>query len=760
MQEQKPVPPGTRILVVSGRLHEDADSARAARDLLQELKRQYIELVTAAGAVEALAVVESEPHLQAILVDWDMDEDAGHAPAIALAEAIRARNAGMPVFLLAKRHDGAPVPVAVLRDAEGFIWLLEETTAAASGRIRAAMCRYREALLPPLFAALEKFTREAAYSWHTPGHMGGAGFLRSPVGRMFHDYFGAPVFGADLSISVGALGSLLDHSGPIGASERYAAHVFGADRTYYVTNGTSTSNRVVMNACVARGQIVLADRNCHKSVEHGLCLTGAVPVYLRAHRNHLGLIGPIPPAALRPDAIAAAIAQSPLAAGNREKPALAIITNATYDGLCINAAQAEDWLGASVDRLLFDEAWFGHARFNPLYAGRFAMRGDPVAPRADAPTVFATQSTHKLLAALSQASMIHLREGRAKTEHARFNESYMMHASTSPQYAIIASNDVSAAMMEGAGGRRLTGEAIAEAISFRQTMARLQADFSARDDWFFTVWQPDAVADGGTILDFAEAPPALLAADQKCWMLEPGAAWHGFPALEPGYCMLDPLKVTIATPGINRTGGLAQTGIPAPLLTAYLAEHGVIAEKTTNFSVLFLFSIGVTRVKWGSLVNALLDFKRDYDSNAALARTMPALVQKDPAAFGGLGLRELAQAMFDAMRDARIPELLQQAYNFLPQPEMIPAAAHDMLVRGQGVAAGLAELGDGCAATAIVPYPPGIPLIMPGEGFGPADGPMLTYLAALQEFGKRFPAFAPDTHGIELVDGAYHGLRF
>ena len=473
-----------------------------------------------------------------------------------------------------------------------------------------------------MFGALVKFAREAEYSWHTPGHTGGTAFLRSPAGRMFYDYFGENLLRSDLSISVGELGSLLDHSGPIGEGERYAAHVFGADRTYYVTNGTSTSNRVVMMANVARGQIVLADRNCHKSIEHGLSMTGAAPVYLMPYRNHLGLIGPIPPAALTREAVARRIADSPLAKGIAEKPALAIVTNSTYDGLCYNATRVEELLDASVDRILFDEAWFAYARFNPLYANRHAMRGDLAQAVRTGPTIFATQSTHKLLAALSQASMIHLREGRVKVEHERFNESFMMHASTSPQYAIIASADVSAAMMDGAGGPLLTGEAIAEAISFRQTMARLHA---AKGDWFFSAWQPDTVQDGGAALGFADAPAALLAGEQKCWLLEPGAAWHGFPGLEPGYAMLDPIKVTVVTPGLDDSGTLASQGIPAPLLSAYLGEHGIVVEKTANFSVLFLFSIGVTKGKWGSLVNALLDFKRDYDANTRLARAMPVL---------------------------------------------------------------------------------------------------------------------------------------
>jgi arginine decarboxylase len=630
MQEQIPMPPGRSVLVVSDKLDEASAVGRASRKLLQDLQGNGVEAVVAASAVDGHAVIDSEPHLQAILLDWDLQHDEDHAHAIALLEAIRARNTSVPVFLLTERDDAAQIPVAVMRQADEFIWLLDDTMEFISERILSAVRRYREQLLPPMFAALVKFTRSAEYSWHTPGHMGGTAFLRSPVGRVFHDYFGEPLFRSDLSISVAELGSLLDHSGPIGAGERYAAHVFGADRTYYVTNGTSTSNRVVMAATVARGQIVLADRNCHKSVEHGLSMTGGVPVYLRPYRNYLGLIGPIPPASFNARAIAGAIAASPLAAGVTEKPALAIVTNSTYDGLCYNAARVEELLGDSVDRVLFDEAWFGYARFHPLYADHFAMRGELAEARCDGPTVFSTQSTHKLLAALSQGSMIHLREGRAKAEHMRFNEAYMMHASTSPQYAIIASNDVSAAMMDGAGGRLLTGEAIAEAISFRQTMARLQEDFASRGQWFFNVWQPERVRDGATEIAFADALPDLLAEEQTCWALEPGDSWHGFPGLESGYCMLDPIKVTIATPGLEATGRLAKEGIPAPLLTAYLAEHGITAEKTTNFSILFLFSIGVTRGKWGSLVNALLDFKRDYDGNAALARVMACAIWRTP----------------------------------------------------------------------------------------------------------------------------------
>lgn len=746
-KDQKPEPLAMGVLLVSDKIHEESTGGRAMRLLCDDLEAHSVTIVVSTTADDGRAAIEFDPNWQAVILDWDLHKDSGHRHAADLLRTLRARNDTMPVFLLAEREDASHIPADVMAEADEFIWLLQDTMEFISERIVAAVERYRAQLLPPMFGALVKFSREAEYSWHTPGHTGGTAFLRSPAGRVFHEFFGETLLRADLSISVGDMGSLLDHSGPIGQGERYAAHVFGADRTYYVTNGTSTSNRVVMGACVARGQTVLADRNCHKSVEHGLTLTGAVPVYLVPQRNHLGLIGPIPPATL---------------AGTHsdKKPALAIITNSTYDGLCYNAPRVEALLGHHVDRILFDEAWFAYARFNPLYQNRHAMRGDPAETSRSGPTIFATQSTHKLLAALSQASMVHLREGRAPISHQRFNEAFMMHASTSPQYAIIASNDVSAAMMDGAGGTLLTGEAISEAISFRQTVARLQAGFSARGEWFFSVWQPPQVKDGARELPFAEAPPALLAEDQKCWLLEPDAAWHGFNGLEPGYAMLDPIKVTIVTPGMTPTGELTGTGIPAPLLTSYLAEHGIVAEKTANFSILFLFSIGVTKGKWGSLINAMLDFKRDYDANTPLARAMPQLTAANTAAYGAMGLRDLAAAMFTAMREGGIPALLQDAYMTLPPAACTPADAYDRLVQGECQRVPLYQMASGIAATALVPYPPGIPLVMPGESLGESDGPELRYLAALRVFDRQFPGFGHDTHGIEMEAGEYYALRF
>jgi len=747
-----------RALFVDDELHDETAAGRASRLLLEGLREHQIHVVTAASIDDGRASFAADSGIQCVVLDWDLKTDRDHAAAAAFLDEIRSRNARIPIFLLANSSAAASIPARSMANGDDFIWLLEDTSDFIAGRIAAAIERYREHLLPPMFAALVDFASVHEYSWHTPGHTGGTAFLKSPVGRAFFEFFGESLLRSDLSISVGELGSLLDHSGPIGDSERYAAQVFGAHRSYSVTNGTSTSNRVVIMASVTRNQVALCDRNCHKSVEHSMTLSGAIPTYLMPSRNHYGIIGPIPPERLTEAAIKRGIGENALVKGDVDPtPVHAVITNSTYDGLCYNVARVEQLLGASVDRLHFDEAWYAYARFNPLYRERHAMHGDPKAHGADRPTVFATQSTHKLLAALSQASFIHVRDGRRPIEHSRFNEAFMMHASTSPQYAIIASNDVSAAMMDGAGGESLTTESIREAVAFRQMVARLNAEFMAKRDWFFNVWQPATVRDpnGANAVAFHEAPGERLVRDSDCWVLHPEDDWHGFAGLEDGYCMLDPIKVSLLTPGLSNTGALEPWGIPASILTLYLDQQGIVVEKTTNFTVLILFSLGITKGKWGTLVNVMLDFKRDYDANAPLEQVLPDLYRAHPERYRDIGLKDLAQSMFENIRKLRSTALMAEAYSTLPTAALSPIETYERLVRGEVEQLTLDEMAGRIVATGIVPYPPGIPLLMPGEAAGSADGPVLGYLKALEAFDRQFPGFAHETHGIEVTAGTY-----
>jgi arginine decarboxylase len=746
-----------RALVVDDELGTPTAEGRAVKALVEELKARSIEVVEASSAEDGTSVIVSDSAIHVILVDWTLDLDPRHAKTRGLLDLVRSRNDKIPIFLLAERGQASTIPVEVMEMVDEYVWTLEDTAAFVGGRVEAAIRRYLEVMLPPLASALMKFNQENEYSWHTPGHTGGTAFLKSPVGRVFFDYFGENLLRSDLSISVGALGSLLDHTGPMGEHERYAARVFGAHRTYCVTNGSSMSNRVIFMAAVARDQVALCDRNCHKSIEHSLVMTGAIPNYLVPLRNRYGIIGPIPPERLTKKALDAAIKSNPLVKkGIDTRPVHSVITNSTYDGLIYNARRVEELLEPSVDRIHFDEAWYAYARFNPLYRDRHAMHGDPKDHKG--PTIFATHSTHKLLAAISQASFLHIRDGRSPIPHSRFNESYMLHASTSPLYTIIVSNDVTAAMMDGPGGVALTTESIEEAVAFRQTVGRVNRQFAQKKEWFFQTWNADTVKDrkSGKKVRFEEADPAQLATDPQCWVLHPGEAWHGFGDIEENYCMLDPIKVSVVTPGVAEKGGLDKSGIPATLVTSYLHYRGVEVEKTTDFTILFLFSIGITKGKWGTLLNALLEFKRDYDRNAPLAEVLSGLVNAHPATYGAMGLRDLADQMFAQLKEARQTHWLAEAFSTLPQLAMSPNEAYQYLVKDQIEHVPLNKLANRVLATSVVPYPPGIPMLMPGEKTGAADGPYLGYLRALSEWDSRFPGFGHDTHGVENRDGVYY----
>jgi lysine decarboxylase/arginine decarboxylase len=321
------------------------------------------------------------------------------------------------------------------------------------------------------------------------------------------------------------------------------------------------------------------------------------------------------------------------------------------------------------------------------------------------------------------------------------------------QKSHIQPGQVTAAMMDGPSGHALTSESIQEAVAFRQTVARIHAELSKKGEWFFQTWQPDRVRDGRRTLPVYEVPADQLASDPSCWVLRPNETWHGFGAIEDGYAMLDPIKVSVLTPGVATRGGLERIGLPAALLTAYLGQQGVVAEKTTDFSVLFLFSLGITKGKWGTLINALLDCKRDLDANAPLERVLPALVAANPARYREMGFGDLAREMFGAMKELRTTEYLAAGFSTLPVPELSPVEAYEWLVLNEVERVPVEQMSGRVVATGVVPYRPGIPLLMPGENAGPARGPILGYLDSLLRFDARFPGFAHDTHGMEVEGG-------
>jgi arginine decarboxylase len=755
----------SKVLIIEDGLNRlDTTLGRSAQALADELEMRDLVVIKAVSYQDGMASIVSDASIHAVLLSWEIEGESpsGARPAVALLEELRNRHEKVPVLLMAETSDATrDITEEVMALVDEFVWMLADTADFIAGRVVAAVARYREQLLPPFAAALAKYSRLREYSWAAPGHQGGIAFTKLPVGRIFFDFYGENLFRTDMGIERGQLGSLLDHTGPIGESEQYAARVFGAHRSYNVVGGTSESNRTILQACMKDGDVVVCDRNCHKSIEQGLMLTGALPVYLVPTRNRYGIIGPVHPEEMTKQAIKKKIAHSPLTkdAGSKN-PVYAVLTNCTYDGLCYNAAQVQELLAQNSPRLHFDEAWYGYARFNPIYADHYAMRGDATDHPKDAPTVFATHSTHKLLAALSQASYIHVRDGREAIPHDRFNQSYMMHATTSPLYAIIASNDIASAMMDGSGGTMLTTEVIKEAVHFRRAVAKIHKRHQKNGDWFFKPWNAEKVKDPktGKSYAFEDAPDDLLVHEQDCWRLHPKDSWHGFTGLKDNWCMLDPIKVSLLTPGMGDDGQLLDEGVPAELFTAYVTRFGIVPTRTTDFQVMFLFSIGITKGKWATLINTLLSFKRFYDSNAPLGQVLPELVQAHPERYGSQGLKDLGEEMFAFLREQDPGAVLNAAYATIPVPDMSPRHAFQYIVSGEVELVPAEKLPGRTAANAVMPYPPGIPMLMSGENFGGEDSPQINYLKTLGSWDAQFPGFEHEVEGAEVVDGVYNVL--
>jgi arginine/lysine/ornithine decarboxylase len=547
---------------------------------------------------------------------------------------------------------------------------------------------------------------------------------------------------ADVCNAVDELGQLLDHTGPVAASERNAARIFNADHCYFVTNGTSTSNKMVWHHTVAPGDVVVVDRNCHKSILHAIIMTGAVPVFLTPTRNHYGIIGPIPQSEFEPESIRRKIAANPLLEGvdaSKIKPRILTITQSTYDGVLYNTETVKGMLDGWIDTLHFDEAWLPHAAFHKFYGSYHAMGRNR--PRPKEAMVYATQSTHKLLAGISQASQVLVQDSQTqKLDRHLFNEAYLMHTSTSPQYAIIASCDVAAAMMEPPGGTALVEESIQEALDFRRAMRKVEKEFGNKD-WWFTVWGPDKLAADGI-------------GKPEDWLLKAGDKWHGFGNLAPGFNLLDPIKSTVITPGLDVSGKFAKTGIPASIVTKFLAEHGVVVEKTGLYSFFIMFTIGITKGRWNTLLTALQQFKDDYDRNAPLWRILPEFIAAQPR-YERMGLRDLCQAIHETYARGDIARLTTEMYLSDLHPAMKPSDAHSYIAHRKTERVEIDALEGRITTSLLTPYPPGIPLLIPGERF---NRKIVDYLRFTREFNAQFPGFDTDVHGL-VEDESPEGTR-
>ncbi|MGC9962419.1 MAG: Orn/Lys/Arg decarboxylase N-terminal domain-containing protein, partial [Acidimicrobiales bacterium] len=778
------------VLLAEHELGSGSAVGRAAEAIEAALVERGLSVITAKTLADVKFTVSSNAAIGAALLDWDLF--ASQRELSSAVEQLHSLNEKLPVLLLAERSDIESFPLEVAELIDGAFWLHEDTPDFVAGRVERLVTDYADQLLSPFFGALKRYVDDYNWVWCCPGHNGGMFYRKTPLGRIFFDYVGEPFLRGDLCNASPELGSILQHQGPVLDAEQRAAEIFGAERTYFVLNGTSTSNKMVTMSLLAPGDLVLFDRNCHKSMHHGaLMMAGAIPVYLNPTRDANGIIGPVDHRLLNEDYIRGQIAANPLVTdpevAKKKRPfRLAILTNTTYDGVCYNEREVLDRIGSLCDYIIFDEAWMGYAKFHPLFVDRFGMSLENLGP--EDPGIYTTQSTHKCLAGMSQASQIHVRDShlrgqKRRIDHNRFNEIFMMHTSTSPQYNMIASLDVGAEIMRGRPGFALMDDAVRESIALRKQVEAYHDEIGARDgdpahSWFFDIFGPHRVTVGIEQLEAALGAPFLtadtrdtiakaianggiegvawrdvsddiLASVPECWMFHEGDDWHDLDGLAPGYVMLDPTKCSLTTPGIENGRQFSTTGIPAAVPAAVLRSRGIVNEKTSFYTILLLVTPAIERGKSATLLSELLDFKRAYDKGVALADVLPDLVAANPERYGNVSLRQLCDEMHQLLKTREADALQRAVYNAGHEPEIVlaPAAAHTALIRNDVELIPLDELAGRVAASLVVVYPPGIAIMVPGERFA-ADSAAVAYLRLFEENDNQFPGFETEMQGI------------
>lgn len=655
----------------------------------------------------------------------------------------------IPVFLYLRDEDTTPEElvghvVGVIND--------DLTDRRLFGRqIDEAAKRYEDKLLPPFFGALAQYVYKGKSQFDCPGHQGGAYFRRHPAGRAFYDFFGEELFRSDLCNADVAMGDLLIHEGAPLTAQKAAAKVFNADKTYFVLNGTSASNKVVLNAALTPGDLVLYDRNNHKSINHGALLqAGATPIYLETARNPFGFIGGIDEKCFDEEYLRSLIREKCPEKADAKRPfRLAVIQLGTYDGTIYNARQVVDKIGHLCDYILFDSAWVGYEQFIPMMRDCSPLLLE-LGP--EDPGIFVTQSVHKQQAGFSQTSQIHKKDSHIKGQdryipHKVLNNAFMMHASTSPFYPLFASLDVNAKMQEGEAGRRLWADCVKTVVDARKLLLETCH--------YIKPFIPSKVRGS----DWKSYPTDLIAQDLEFFKFVPGQKWHSFEGYGENQYFVDPCKFMLTTPGIDvETGEYEDFGVPATILANYLRDNGIIPEKNDLNSILFLMTPAENKEKMDHLVSQIARFEKYLDDDAPLEEVLPNLYKAYESRYRNYSIRQLCQEMHDFYKERNIKEIQKEMFRteFMPKSVINPQEAHFAFLRGQAELVRLEDAEGRVAAEGALPYPPGVLCCFPGEVWG---GPVLKYFLAWQEAMGRMPGFAPELQGVYVEDNGRGGKQ-
>ena len=652
------------------------------------------------------------------------------------------------------RSFGIPVIVMVVDpshtisfDMERIAAVIDVTSTSINdykGTIEQIVASYEALILPPFFKALSDYVGDNNAQFDCPGHQGGQFFAKHPTGRAFYDFFGDHIFRADLCNADVKLGDLLIHEGHAHDAQAHAAVVYNADKTYFVLNGTSSANKVVLNALLTPGDIILYDRNNHKSICHGgLVMSGATPIYLETARNPFGSIGGILDHCFDESYIRNLIGEKDPNKAKADRPIrLAVIQLGTYDGTIYNARQVVDKIGHLCDYIFFDSAWVGYEQFIPMMKDCSPLLLE-LGPND--PGILVTQSVHKQQAGFSQTSQIHKKDKHIKgqdryVDHKRFNNSFMMHASTSPFYPLFASLDVNAKIHEGELGKQLWRECIEVGIDARKSVLR-------RCKYLRPLVPP--VVHGKK---WEEGNTQEMANDVSYFAFEPNAKWHSFKGYGEGQYFIDPCKFQLITPGINvETGAYEDFGIHANILANYLRENRIIPEKCDLNTILFLMTPAESKEKMDALVDQLVRFEELIERNAPMEEVLPSIYYSHIDKYKGYHIRQLCQEMHDFYKDRNVSTLQQRLFSkaYFPEYVMNPQEANFEFQRNKGELVPLDEAEGRIALEGALPYPPGVLCVQPGERWSRTA---CDYFLALEEGINQLPGFAPEIQGVYLIE--------
>ena len=655
-------------------------------------------------------------------------------------ERIQATNFGIPVFVVQTEEEQVDPKlydaIYHIQDLNGYDIKLY------SRQIETAARLYEEKMLPPFFKMLSEYVEMGNIAFDCPGHQGGQYYRKHPAGRFLYDFYGENIFRSDICNADVKLGDLLIHEGAACDAQKYAAQVFNADKTYFVLNGTSSSNKVALNAVLAPGDLVLFDRNNHKSSHHGaLIQAGATPIYLETARNPFGFIGGIDSHCFKEDYLKSLIKEVAPEKLNQKRPfRLAVIQLGTYDGTIYNARQVVDKIGHLCDYILFDSAWVGYEQFIPMMKDCSPLL---LELNENDPGILVTQSVHKQQAGFSQTSQIHKKDKHIKGQdryvnHKRFNNAFMLHASTSPFYPLFAALDVNAKIQGSEAGRRLWHECVKVGIEARKLVLN---HCELIRPFIPTIikgkkWQDYDTEEIATNLEF--------------FKFHPTDTWHKFEGYADEQYFVDPCKFLLTTPGISlETGEYEKFGVPATILANYLRENGIIPEKCDLNSILFLLTPAETLTKMQTLVAQIALFEKHIKQDSLLKDVLPTVYKNNEDRYKGYTIRQLCQEMHDLYVSRNVKQLQKDLFRKATLPEYVlnPHDANIELVRNKVELVPLTDIVGRVAAEGALPYPPGVLCVVPGEKWSTTAQ---QYFLALEEGINTLPGFAPEIQGVYL----------